>query len=133
LLVSHRLTVNDLVAASRARIARLDPHAARSAVDDGAILIDTRCAEQRRETGVIPGSIHVPLSVLYWRLDPSSGFNDPRVADPERQVILVCAHGYSSSLAAATLQDLGFSRATDVEGGFAAWQGAGLPIEAATD
>lgn len=131
--MSHRLTVNDLVAASRARIARLDPHAARSAVDDGAILIDTRCAEQRRETGVIPGSIHVPLSVLYWRLDPSSGFNDPRVADPERQVILVCAHGYSSSLAAATLQDLGFSRATDVEGGFAAWQGAGLPIEAATD
>lgn len=130
--MSHRLTVNDLVAASRARIARLDPHAARSAVDDGAILVDTRCAEQRRETGVIPGSIHVPLSVLYWRFDSSSGFNDPRLADPERQVILVCAHGYSSSLAAATLQDLGFSRATDVEGGFEAWQGAGLPVEAAT-
>lgn len=131
--MSDRLTVNDLVAASRARIERLDPHAARSAVDTGAILVDTRCAEQRRETGVVPGSIHIPLSVLYWRFDPSSGFHDPRVADPERQVILLCAHGYSSSLAAATLHDLGFSRATDVDGGFEAWQGAGLPIEAARD
>jgi len=131
--VSDRLTVNDLVAASRARIVRLEPHAARSAAEDGAILIDTRCAEQRRETGVIPGSIHVPLSVLYWRLDPASGFDDPRLADPERQVILVCAHGYSSSLAAATLQDLGFARATDIDGGFEAWHAAGLPIEAATD
>ncbi len=131
--MSGRLTVNDLVAASRARIARLDPHAARSAAHDGAILIDTRCAEQRRETGVIPGSIHVPLSVLYWRLDPASGFDDPRLADPDRQVILVCAHGYSSSLAAATLQDLGFARATDIDGGFEAWQAAGLPLEAATD
>ena len=131
--MSDRLTVNDLVAASRARIVRLEPHAARSAAEDGAILIDTRCAEQRRETGVIPGSIHVPLSVLYWRLDPASGFDDPRLADPERQVILVCAHGYSSSLAAATLQDLGFARATDIDGGFEAWHAAGLPIEAATD
>lgn len=131
--MSDRLTVNDLVAASRARITRLDPRAARSAAEDGAILIDTRCAEQRRETGVIPGSIHVPLSVLFWRLDPASGFEDPRLADPERQVILVCAHGYSSSLAAATLQDLGFRRATDIDGGFEAWRAAGLPIDVVTD
>jgi rhodanese-related sulfurtransferase len=131
--VSDRLTVNDLVAASRARFVRLGPHEAHTAVADGAVVIDTRCAEQRREKGVIPGSIHIPLSVLYWRLDPTSGFDDPRVADPERQVILVCAHGYSSSLAAATLQDLGFGRATDIDGGFEAWQAAGLPIEAATD
>jgi rhodanese-related sulfurtransferase len=131
--VADRRTVNDLLAASRARIARLEPHAARSAADRGALVVDTRCTEQRRETGVIPGSVHVPLSVLYWRLDPASGSNDPRLADPDRQVILVCAHGYSSSLAAATLQDLGFARATDIDGGFEAWQAAGLPIEAATD
>jgi rhodanese-related sulfurtransferase len=131
--VSDRLTVNDLVAASRARLVRLGPHEAHTAAADGAIVIDTRCAEQRREKGVIPGSIHVPLSVLYWRLDPASGFDDPRVTDPERQVVLVCAHGYSSSLAAATLQDLGYRRATDIDGGFEAWQAAGLPIEAATD
>jgi rhodanese-related sulfurtransferase len=131
--MSDRRSVNDLVAAARARIVRLEPSAARSAANDGAILIDTRCVEQRRETGVIPGSVHVPLSVLYWRLDPASGFDDPRLADPERQVILVCAHGYSSSLAAATLQDLGFARATDIDGGFEAWRAAGLPIEAVMD
>ena len=131
--MGDRRTVHQLLAASRSRLERLDPHAARAAADRGAIVVDTRCAEQRRETGVIPGSIHVPLSVLYWRLDPESGFEDERLADPERQIILVCAHGYSSSIAAATLQDLGFARATDIVGGFEAWQGADLPIEAATD
>jgi rhodanese-related sulfurtransferase len=131
--LSDRITVHELVEASRARIVRLAPRAAYAAAEDGAILVDTRCAEQRRETGVIPGSVHVPLSVLYWRLDPASGFDDPRVADTERQVVLVCAHGYSSSLAAATLQDLGFKRATDIDGGFEAWRAAGLPIETVTN
>lgn len=131
--MGDRRTVQELLAASRARLVRLDPLAAQAAVEHGAVVVDTRCAEQRRQTGVIPGSIHVPLSVLYWRLDPSSGHEDRRLADPERQIVLVCAHGYSSSLAAATLQDLGFTRATDIDGGFEAWQAAGLPIEAATD
>jgi rhodanese-related sulfurtransferase len=71
----------------------------------------------------------VPLSVLYWRLDPASGFDDPRLSDPARHVVLLCADGYSSSLAAATLQDLGFSRATDVVGGITGWKAAGLPLE----
>lgn len=128
-----RRSVNELLDAARARLDRLAPTAAQQAAERGAIVVDTRCAEQRRETGVIPGSVHVPLSVLYWRLDPASGFEDSRLADPERQVILVCAHGYSSSLAAATLQDLGFAQATDIAGGFEAWQAAGLPIEAAPD
>jgi rhodanese-related sulfurtransferase len=131
--MADRRTVNDLLAASRSRIERLEPHAALAAAEDGAVVIDTRCLEQRRETGVIPGSVHVPLSVLYWRLDPASGFEDPSLADPGRQVILVCAHGYSSSIAAATLRDLGFARASDIDGGFEAWQAAGLPIEAAAD
>lgn len=127
--MADRRTVNDLLAACRSRIDRFEPHAAYAAARDGAIVIDTRCAEQRRENGVIPGSVHVPLSVLYWRLDPASGFEDPSLADPDRQVILVCAHGFSSSIAAATLRDLGFSRASDIDGGFEAWQAAGLPIE----
>ena len=131
--MSDRMTVNDLLTASRSRIERLDPSAARAAADGGALLIDTRCAELRRETGIIPGSVHVPLSVLYWRLDPASGSKDPSLADPGRQVILVCAHGYSSSLAAATLRDLGFARASDIDGGFEAWQASGLPVEVATD
>ncbi len=131
--MSDRTTVNHLLAASRSRIDRFEPRAAQAAFAAGALAIDTRCAEQRHETGVIPGSIHVPLSVLYWRLDPNSGSKDPALADPERRVILICAHGYSSSIAAATLRDLGFSLASDIDGGFEAWQMAGLPIEAEQD
>lgn len=129
-----RLTITDLLEAARAQLDRLEPAAAyRAMVDDDAILIDTRCAELLRESGRIPGSVHIPLSVLYWRLDPTSGHNDQRLSDPTRQVILVCAHAYSSSLAAATLRDLGFTRATDIVGGFEAWAAAALPVEAASD
>jgi rhodanese-related sulfurtransferase len=132
--MTARRTIADLLEAARAQLDRLEPAAAyRAVVDDGAILIDTRCAELRREGGRIPGSVHVPLSVLFWRLDPASGHDDLRLSDPARQVVLVCAHGYSSSLAAATLRDLGFSRATDVVGGFEAWVAAGLPVEAASE
>ncbi len=128
--MGERHTVNDLLTESRSRIERLDPSATRAALAAGALVIDTRCADQRRETGVIPGSMHVPLSVLFWRLDPASGYDDPRLNDLGRQVILVCADGYSSSLAAAILRDLGFARAGDLDGGFSAWQAAGLPVDA---
>jgi len=122
-------TIDDLLAAARARLVRLDPAAAGEAAASGALIIDTRCAEARRTSGAIPGSVHVPLSVLYWRLDRTSGHADESLADRERQIILVCADGYSSSLAAATLRDLGFSRATDLAGGFTGWAAAGMPVE----
>jgi rhodanese-related sulfurtransferase len=123
-------TIDDLLATARARLDRLDAAAVREEAEAGAIVIDTRCAEARRKAGIIPGSVHVPLSVLYWRLDPTSGHDDKRLSDRARRVILVCADGYSSSLAAATLRDLGFSRATDLVGGFNGWAGAGMPVEA---
>jgi len=128
-----RGTIKSLLESARARLHRLEPDAALAAMSDGAVIIDTRCADLRRESGVIPGSVHVPLSVLYWRLDPTSGHSDPAISNPDRQVILVCAHGYSSSLAAVTLRDLGFSRATDIDGGFQAWAAAGLPVEPSPD
>jgi rhodanese-related sulfurtransferase len=127
----QRRTIDELLREARARLRRLQPADALAAMAHGALVIDTRSADLRRETGVVPGSVHVPLSVLYWRLDPTSGFDDPRLSDPSRQVVLVCEHGYSSSLAAATLQDLGFAQATDMIGGFEAWLAAGLPVEAA--
>jgi rhodanese-related sulfurtransferase len=126
--MSQRQTIDQLLALARARLERLLPDAVHDAMAGGALLIDTRCAELRQESGVIPGAIHVPLSVLYWRLDPTSGHNIPELSDLSRQVILICAHGYSSSLAAATLLDLGFDHATDVIGGFEAWLAAGLPV-----
>jgi rhodanese-related sulfurtransferase len=129
--MTERRTINALLDAARARLDRLEPAAAFAELRSGTLLIDTRCEDLRREEGVIPGSIHVPLSVLYWRLDPASGHENPAIADPDRRLMLICAHGYSSSLAAATLHDIGFSGATDVVGGFEAWAAAGLPIERA--
>jgi len=127
--MSERQTIDDLLADARRRSERLPPEAAYRAMSDGALLVDTRCGDDRRATGTIPGSVHVPLSVLFWRLDPDSGCDDPTLSDLTRRVVLICAHGYSSSLAAATLLDLGFASATDVIGGFEAWAGAGLPVE----
>ena len=124
-------TIDELLAVARSRLDRLTPSEARAEVDAGALIVDTRCAEVRAAKGMIPGSVHVPLSVLYWRLDPTSGHDEKALSDRERRVILVCADGYSSSLAAATLRDLGFSRATDIDGGFNAWAAARLPVERA--
>ena len=128
--MNERQTIDGLVAAARGRIDRHTPEAAHRAMTDGALLVDTRCGDDRRATGMIPGSVHVPLSVLFWRLDPSSGYDDPALSNLSRPVVLVCAHGYSSSLAAATLVELGFASVGDVIGGFEAWSAAGLPATA---
>ena len=127
-------TIDELLGAARARLDRLEPEAAhRAVVDDGAVLVDTRCAELRRERGRVPGAPEIPLSVLYWRVGSEATGSDPRLADPTSRIVLLCAHGYSSSMAAATLHDLGFPGATDVIGGFDAWEAAGLPVEAVSD
>ena len=127
--MAERQTINELLAGARARSDRLTPGAAMVAMRSGALLVDTRSADLRVRDGVIPGSVHVPLSVLFWRLDPASGHDDPALSDLNRQVVLVCHHGYSSSLAASTLRELGFARAGDVDDGFEAWAAAGLPVE----
>jgi rhodanese-related sulfurtransferase len=126
--VSERQTIGGLLDAARSSLERLEPQAAFRAQAEGALIVDTRCAELRCDDGVIPGSVHMPLSVLFWRLDPTSDYADPALTDTERQIVLCCAHGYSSSMAAATLRDLGFGRATDIVGGFEAWAAAGLPV-----
>ena len=121
-------TVGDLLESARASLDRVTPAEAATEQASGALLVDTRCADARATEGAIPGAVPIPLSVLFWRLDPTSASADRRLADRSRRVILVCAHGYSSSLAARTLRDLGFERATDVIGGFEAWLAAGLPV-----
>jgi rhodanese-related sulfurtransferase len=80
---------------------------------------------------VIPGSIHIPRTVLEWRLDPESPWRNSHVGGLDRPIVILCDHGYSSSLAAATLVDLGFD-AADVIGGFEAWQRQGLPVRPQT-
>ena len=124
-------TVNELLAESRERLARLEPLQARAAMLSGSLLVDIRSEVQRHADGVVPGALFFPRNVLEWRLDPASGHADPRVPGPDAEVIVMCNEGYQSSLAAATLQDLGFARATDLVGGFQAWRAAGLPVEPA--
>ena len=126
-----RTTIAELLARARSGPERLEPAEALAAQREGALVVDLRSVDERERAGVIPGALHVPRSVLEWRLDPESEHHNPDACDLERQVVLVCADGYSSSLAAATLQELGFGRATDLAGGFNAWQAAGLPVAAA--
>ena len=130
-----RKTLGDLLAEARGRLERLEPEAARAAQSQGALLVDTRSNDERARDGVIPGALHIPRSVLEWRLDPDAdpAFHNPHVVGLDQHLILVCAHGESTSLAAATLQELGFPRATDLVGGFAAWKKEGLPVHPAPE
>ncbi len=99
----------------------------------GVTLIDIRELRYRLAEGVVPGSVHVPLSVLPWRADPSSEVADPRISDVDAPLILMCNDGYSSSLAADWLRKLGFGAVSDLDGGFRAWAAAGLPVTSTSD
>jgi rhodanese-related sulfurtransferase len=125
---SGRRTLAELLAEAEHRIERLDPAGAMAALREGAVLVDIRSTEDRQRDGIVPGSLHVPRTVLEWRLDPDGDWRTPHVADLEKRVVLLCDHGCSSVLAAATLVDLGYTRAGDVVGGFEAWKAAGLPV-----
>ncbi len=126
-----RLTVDALYARAAARIDRLEPAAALAAIEDGAMLVDIRSDSERERDGIVPGSLHLPRTVLEWRLDPASRWRSPYAPSPDARIVLICDHGFSSVLAAATLVDLGFARAGDVVGGLAAWREAGLPVATA--
>jgi rhodanese-related sulfurtransferase len=127
--VINRSSVNDLLDAARARYTRIEPVAAYHAVADGALLIDTRDGDQRRRDGLIPGALVIDRTVLEWRVDPSSGASHPQIPGLDARMILLCDQGYSSSLAVASLLDLGATDVTDIIGGFQAWRAAGLPVE----
>jgi rhodanese-related sulfurtransferase len=119
--------VDDILARAREGIRRLDPHETRAAVAAGALLIDTRTDRQRARQGDLPGAIVIDRTVLEWRLDPRSPSRIPEATGPDRQIVVVCRQGYSSSLAAASLRAIGLHRATDLAGGVEAWLAAGLP------
>ncbi len=117
-----RRSINDLLDEARERLDRVDPREAREAIERGdAVLVDIRSDPQRAEDGVVPGAVFHRRNVLEWRLDPTSPWRLAVAGDPDRRIVLVCTEGYSSSLAARTLQQLGLTRATDLAGGFVAW------------
>jgi rhodanese-related sulfurtransferase len=120
-------SVDEILAAARGRLARLTPAQAHAECAAGAPLIDIRPAAQRAAVGEIPGSVVIERNHLEWRLDPASDARLPWATGYDLRPIVICMEGYTSSLAAAALQDLGLARATDVAGGYQAWRRAGLP------
>lgn len=124
-------TLERLLAAAAQRIERRSPKDAYDAMQAGALLIDIRSSEDRERDGIVPGSLHIPRTVLEWRVAPDSHWRNPYVGGLDREIILICDHGDSTVFATATLVDLGFTWASDVIGGFLAWRAAGLPVSSA--
>jgi len=123
------LTVEELLDRARRDLVRVEPEQAAVELAQGALLVDIRPADQRADGGDIPGATVIDRNVLEWRLSPDSPWRIAAVTGPDIRVVLLCNEGYSSSLAAATLKELGLVNATDVIGGFQAWKAAGLPVE----
>jgi len=119
----------DLVAEAKSRVENLGPDAVEQELRSGdAILVDIRDAPELDEHGRIPGSIHVPRGMLEFRADTTSPYHvDP--LDPSKRVILHCASGGRSALAAQTLQEMGYERVAHLDGGITAWKEAGKPTE----
>jgi rhodanese-related sulfurtransferase len=123
------LTVAEMLAEARRKIRRLDPQEAREAVDRGALLVDIRPVWQRAEFGAYPGALIIERNHLEWRLDPTSDARIAEATSHDVEVIVACQEGYTSSLAAAALIDLGLHKTADLKGGFVAWEASGLPVE----
>jgi len=121
-------SVDALLQRSRERLVRVGPVQASAELQDGALLVDIRPEAQRRLQGEVGGSLVLERNVLEWRLDPTSSARIPEALGHHIRVILLCSEGYTSSLAAASLHDLGLTRTTDVVGGLGAWRAAGLPL-----
>ena len=124
-----RRSIDAVLADAQARLRRLSAVDALAAVSEGWTLVDTRDGDMIARDGAIPGALRIPLSVLEWRVDPASATHSAELTGREDRLILICRDGYSSSLAAVRLHELGFTETTDVIGGFGAWLAAGLPVE----
>jgi rhodanese-related sulfurtransferase len=119
--------VDRLLAQARLGLRRVDPRRAQQIAESGGLLIDIRPAAQRAEFGEVPGAIIVERNNLEWRLDPGGSHRIPEAENPDRPVVIICQEGYASSLAAASLLEVGRTAVTDLDGGFVAWKQAGLP------
>ncbi len=120
-------TIDDLVERARGDVHRPRAGEAYEAQRRGALLVDIRPAAQRAAEGEIPGSLIIERNVLEWRLDPTGSHRIPEATGYDLEVVVVCSEGYASSLAAASLRELGLHRATDLDGGFVGWAADGLP------
>jgi len=121
--VAGERSIYDVLAEARARLpARVRADELATVMASGALVVDTRSEAQRRRDGELPGAVVIERNVLEWRLDPASPNKLDGAGDYERTIVIVCDEGYASSLAAASLQDLGLVNATDLDGGYQAWK-----------
>ncbi|EFV13186.2 hypothetical protein HMPREF9336_01955 [Segniliparus rugosus ATCC BAA-974] len=126
--VAVRRTIADVLAEARERLRRLSADEVPAALERGAILVDIRPAAQRAEEGDVPQALVIERNVLEWRLDPASDARIPQATDHDVEWVILCSEGYTSSLAAASLQDLGLHKATDVVGGYWALKNSAFPL-----
>ncbi len=119
--VMQRAGIDELLESVRAELDRVRPADLDREIADGAVVVDIRPFEQRLRSGHLPGAIVVDRNVLEWRLDPTCPYRLPEATGHDVRYIIVCDEGYSSSLAAASLRQLGLTRATDLVGGYQAW------------
>lgn len=116
------MTIDELLAACQKQIApRIPPAGLQAAFERQAVVVDTRPVEQRQRDGEVAGAVVIDRNVLEWRLDPASPHRIPQIRHHDHEIVVICDEGYSSSLVAATLRDLGLHRATDLEGGVQGW------------
>ncbi|MFB6661879.1 rhodanese-like domain-containing protein [[Kitasatospora] papulosa] len=120
--------IDELLEQVRAAYERVGPEEAATAAAQGALLVDIRYAALRERDGLIPGALVVERNELEWRLDPQGSHRAPQATSHDLRVVVICNEGYASSLAVASLHQLGLHRATDLTGGFQAWRAAGLPV-----
>lgn len=121
-------TADDLVDRARGHIDRIRPEDLADVMAEGGLVVDIRPAAQRAEEGLLPGALVLERNVLEWRLDPNGDHRVPEATGFDRPVVVVCSEGYASSLAAASLHQLGYVRAGDLIGGYRAWRSS---VEAA--
>ncbi|MGW1490696.1 rhodanese-like domain-containing protein [Streptomyces sp. NBC_00191] len=127
--MSEQVGIDDLLERVREDLDRVEPKDAFAEAADGALLVDIRYAALRERDGLIPGALVVERNELEWRLDPRGSHRAPEAVSHDLRVVVICNEGYASSLAAASLRQLGLHRATDLVGGFQAWKSAGLPVQ----
>ena len=121
-------TAAELVADAKGRVENLTPEQVAAELrDGGALLVDIREPEERA-AGAIPGSVHAARGMLEFYADPTSSYHRPEL-QPDRRVILHCAAGGRSALAAATLESMGYTNVAHLDGGIRAWEQQGLPVE----
>ncbi|MFF3364233.1 rhodanese-like domain-containing protein [Streptomyces misionensis] len=125
----HPVGIDELLERVRAGYRRVEAREAYETARAGeALLVDIRYAALRERDGLIPGALVIERNELEWRLDPRGSHRLPEATGHDLRIVLVCNEGYASSLAAASLHQLGLHQATDLVGGFQSWRAAGLPV-----